>query len=437
MCVCIVLQAQAQDKKDIKLSLNSDGSHYIQFTFLNQTWLRYNQNNDGTTIEGEQQNDIFDIGLRRTRFQMLGQISPKIFFYAQLGMNNFNAQFNANNGNRKLAFFMHDALCEYKVSNDNALKLGGGLTIANGLSRFSQPSIGTILTLDVPVFAQTTVDQTDEFSRKLSIYARGQIHHIDYRFVLSDPFPISSSGTTPSLGSNASFSPLKHRKQVQGYVIWQFFDQEGHTTPYMSGTYLGTKKVWNIAVGFVHQSKAMWRAGELRDTVYENMTHFAIESFLDMPLNKERGSAISAYVGFFDLNYGKNYLRYNGIMNPANGLSSSFTSPVTGAGSVFGNAYPMFGTGKTMYAQLGVLLPANQGSSVRWLPYASTTFAKYDRLDGLNTIVTNLGINMLLNGHKSKISLDWMNRPTYAQNGSNFSEVGRKNSVTMQYQIFF
>ena len=40
----------------------------------------------------------------------------------------------------------------------------------NGLSRFSQPSIGTIVTMDVPVFAQATVDQTDEFSRKLSVY---------------------------------------------------------------------------------------------------------------------------------------------------------------------------------------------------------------------------------------------------------------------------
>ena len=75
------------------------------------------------------------------------------------------------------------------------LYIGGGLTIANGLSRFSQPSISTIMSMDVPVFAQATVDQTDEFSRKLSLYARGQIGKLDYRLVLTDPFPVNTNGT--------------------------------------------------------------------------------------------------------------------------------------------------------------------------------------------------------------------------------------------------
>jgi hypothetical protein len=37
------------------------------------------------------------------------------------------------------------------------------------------------------VFLQYTVDQTDQFARKLSIYARGQIGKLDYRLVMSDP----------------------------------------------------------------------------------------------------------------------------------------------------------------------------------------------------------------------------------------------------------
>ena len=53
----------------------------------------------------------------------------------------------------------HDAVCEYRLSKQNQLKLGAGLTIANGLSRFSEPNISTILDHGCAGFAQTTVDQ--------------------------------------------------------------------------------------------------------------------------------------------------------------------------------------------------------------------------------------------------------------------------------------
>ncbi len=160
---------QNQPIKDLKFNLNDEGTQWMQFTLMNQTWLRYNQSNRGTTVEGEANSQTFDIGLRRTRFQMFGQISDKVFLYFQVGQNNFNSQYNIG-ANRKNAMFIHDALCEYAVLPKNRLKLGGGLTIANGLSRFSQPGVSNIMTLDVPVFAQATADQTDQFSRKLSIF---------------------------------------------------------------------------------------------------------------------------------------------------------------------------------------------------------------------------------------------------------------------------
>ena len=163
---------KANTIEELKLKLNEDGSHYLKWTFSNQVWIRYNQSNPGTTVMGERANETFDIGLRRTRIQFYGQLTDHVFFYTQFGQNNFNflsGQNASNSGNRKFQVFFHDALGEYKIWKDNEwLKLGGGLTIANGLSRFSQPSVSTIMTLDVPVFAQATVDQTDEFSRKLS-----------------------------------------------------------------------------------------------------------------------------------------------------------------------------------------------------------------------------------------------------------------------------
>jgi hypothetical protein len=428
----------APEKEALKFNINADGSHFFQVTFLNQVWLRYNQNNPGTQLESISKANTFDLGLRRTRIQMFGQITDKVFIYFQFGQNNFNAQYNTGN-NRKIASFFHDALCEYKVSKGNQLRLGGGLTIANGLSRFSQPSIGTIMTLDVPVFAQATVDQTDEFSRKLSLYARGQVGKFDYRVVLSNPFPISSNGTVlPAISENANFAQRGHHWQQQGYLMYQFFEQEPNATPYMAGTYLGKRKIFNIAVGGIFHKDAMWDKSRTGDTLYQDMKLLAVESFLDMPLNKEKETAISAYAGYFNTNYGTNYLRYNGIMNVANGTTLNATNSITGQGPTFGNSVPMFGTGSVIYVQVGYLMAKNTLKGGRKLmPYASLTAAKYDRLNNLWSNTVDLGLNYFILGHKSKITLDWQNRPTFKVENAEVKSGKRLSTVNMQYQIFF
>lgn len=425
------------EKEALKYNINEDGSHYFQVTFLNQVWLRNNQSNEGTIVDGVVKDNTFDIGLRRTRLQMFGQITDKVFVYFQFGQNNFNSQYNAT-GNRKIAPFFHDAVCEYKVTQNNGLKLGAGLTIANGLSRFSQPSIGTIMTMDVPIFLQTTVDQTDQFSRKLSVYARGQVGKFDYRLALSDPFPITSNGTVlPAISKNATFAQKGHNLQSQTYIMYQFFEHEEHTTPYMTGTYLGKKKIFNLAIGGVFQKNAMWKK-ETTDTIYQNMQHVSVESFLDMPLNKEKETAISAFAGYYRTNYGTNYLRYNGIMNPATATNLNAANSITGQGPTYGNSYPMFGTGNVVYAQVGYLLSKNiLKSGARLMPYASATFAQYDRLDGLSTNTYNVGLNYLILGHKSKLTLDFQNRPSYKVENGNVKNDERLSSVTLQYQIYF
>jgi hypothetical protein len=428
-----------EEKEKLKINLNEDGSHYFQATFSNQTWLRFNENNPGTKIDGIEKSQTLDIGLRRTRIQMFGQIADKVFVYFQFGQNNFNAQYNAAS-NRKNAAFFHDALCEYNLAKGNLLKLGAGLTIANGLSRFSQPSVSSIMTMDVPVFAQATVDQTDQFSRKLSIYARGQIYKLDYRFSLSDPFPITSNGSLAAPASKySSFTSIGRNKQAQGYIIWQFLEHESHVTPYMTGTYLGKKKVFNIAAGMVYQKDAMWHRQTSNDSIgYQDMMLIAVESFLDVPINREKGTAISAYAGYFITDYGTNYLRYNGSMNPANATTLNSSNSITGQGPTYGNAFPMFGTGQIGYIQLGYLLPKDfLGSHGQLMPYASSTLAFFDRLQGKNMTLYNAGLNWLIQGHHAKISLDWQNRPTYFLDvNTNVQSETRKNSFTIQYQIF-
>lgn len=458
ICLCGVLKLNAQDqppkqeeppkqeqppqppKKEIdelRLKLNDDGSHFLKLTFLNQVWFRYNQSNPETMVLGEPKDNTFDIGLRRTRVQFFGQLSDHVFFYTQFGQNNFNylaGQTATNNGNRKVQVFFHDALGEYKVwKGNNKLVFGGGLTITNGLSRFSQPSIGTIMTMDVPVFAQATVDQTDQFSRKLSMYLRGQLGRLDYRVVLSDPFPITSTGTAPPpLGSNSAYATIGHEKQYQGFFIWNFFDKETHTTPYMTGTYLGKKKVFNLEAGFITQQKATWsRETPVSDTVYHTMNLMSVALYYDAPINPEKGNAISAYAGFFSNDYGKGYLRYNGVMNPANGSSN----PAAINGS-WGNAFPMFGTGQVVYAQVGYLFKKDllgEGNGTL-MPYASLMTANYDRLNDRMNVV-DVGLNWFIKGHSSKFTLDYQNRPVYELQAGYLEKTGNKGQVVLQYQI--
>lgn len=440
---------KAEPKKEIdelRLKLNEDGSHYIKTTFLNQVWFRFNDSNPGTTALGAPAGQTFDIGLRRTRVQLYGQLTDHVLFYFQFGQNNFN-YLTQNAGNRKLGVFFHDALGEYRVKKgSDILYLGGGLTIANGLSRFSQPSIGTIMSMDVPVFAQATVDQTDEFSRKLSMYARGQLGNLDYRLVMTDPFPVNTNGTLPlsatggvptgtpiANSQNSAFAQVGHFKQYQGFFMWNFFDKESHVTPYMTGTYLGKKKVLNLEGGFITQHNATYTGDGITNT-FHNMNLWSVAVFYDAPVNKEKGTALNAYAGYYHTDYGPRYLRYNGIMNPANGT----ITPGAPTGS-YGNAFPMFGTGNVIYAQAGYLLKKDLlgEDNGTLMPYGTIQSAKFDRLDKQMTVF-DLGVNWFIKGHTSKFTLDWQNRPTYDPVGTalNLSSK-RRSQVVLQYQIFF
>lgn len=415
--------------RPLKFNLNESGSHFFQATFLNQTWLRYNQSNPGTTVQGEAAGKTFDIGLRRTRIQLFGQLNDRTFIYFQFGQNNFN--FNAQNaGNRKVAAFFHDALGEYRVSGGNQLKLGAGLTIANGLSRFTNPSVGTLLALDAPVFAQPTVDQTDQFNRKLSVYARGQIGKFDYRAVISDPFPYSTSGSTPVLTSNASYAGSGHHKQYQAYLMYQFWEKEGHTTPYMTGTYLGKKKVLNLGGGIISQQQALWSQGADGATRFHNMLLWSVEGFLDTPLAGNRGEALTAYLGYYHYDFGPNYIRTLAQMNPADSRSlDPGLSTVSGGG----NGVPMIGTGQILYGQLGYLLRQDllgQGHGALQ-PYVTYYHGKFDLLQDPSQVY-HLGLNYLISGHKSKLSLDYQNRPYYR---ADQTVAGRRGALTLQYQV--
>lgn len=412
--------------KDLRFNLNEDGSHYIKANFTAQIWTRYNENNPGTTVNGFVQNQTFDIGLRRVRTQLYGKITDKVFFYTQFGINNFTY-----NSARKTPLFFHDVLAEYQVVKRH-LDMGMGLTGWTGLSRFSSPSIATIMTLDAPLFQQTTNDTNDQFLRKLSIYAKGKIGKLDYRVILSDPFIVDGSiSTVKPLNTNSDFSYKTPKLQTSAYLMYPFLDEESNLTPYTTGTYLGKKKVFNLGAGVQYQPQAMWRLNNTnaKDTIYNDMLNMAIDAFYDHPIG-HKGAAINVYATFTRLGFGPGYLRNIGAMNPGSGLISG-TDNLNGTG----NAVPTIGTGNVIQAQIGYLLPKNNVLGLnngQLMPYILFSHSDFDRLnEAANTY--NIGLNWFMEGHRSKISLDYQNRPVYRISDQKIDS--RQGMLTLQFQI--
>ena len=127
-------------------------------------------------------------------------------------------------------------------------------------------------------------------------------------------------------------------------------------------------------------------------------------------------------------------------MNPANGSNKRTLSK--DAGSMFGNAIPMFGTGNVIYAQCAYLM--NQEilkSGSQLMPYGSVTLARFERLDDRNMLTMNFGVNLLFNGHKAKLTLDFQNRANVIiEQQANVETIAigkRLNTATLQYQILF
>jgi hypothetical protein len=420
--------ANWKEKDPFKFNLNPDGSQYLKFGFLNQAWLRYEQTNPGSSVLGDPVDDTTDVALRRTRLVLQGQLTDRVYFYTQYGMNNFNF-LTQSADNRKLQSFFHDAFGELRLTQGHQMIIGGGLVMANGLSRYSSPSVSTIMTMDVPLFAQATADRTDIFNRKLSVYLRGQIGNLNYRITASDPFPINTAGLTPEVISptHAQFARAGHTKQYQGLFMWNFWDKEPMTNPYMQGTYLGKKSILNLEAGFITQKNATWTGVSEADAQFHDMNLWSVAGYLDAPIDKVKETAISAYLGYFNTNYGPNYLRTNGI-GP---------TPATGGTTLNGggNAFPMFGTGDIWYGQIGYLLAKDLlgGNNGQLMPYFSFTSANFKRLhDQMN--VFNVGVNWLIKGHNSKVSFDYQNRPVFNNDGYKISNRGQ---FVLQYQVAF
>ncbi len=453
MMICLLIgnTLSAQEKKEVDhsykpltLKLNEDGSKYVRFIMWHQFWATYTDNNEGTRdIEGNLQENTFDISLRRSRFLAYAQVSPRFLILTHWGLNNqsfvnggasamglaSSASPGASNGGKRPQLYMHDAWGEFEVVKDK-LYVGTGLHYWNGISRLTNASTLNFMTLDAPIFNWATIEGTDQFARQFGIYAKGQLGKLDYRLALNKPF--SNGINVNAATSGNAVNVLNENWATQGYVNWMFWDKESNKLPFMVGTHLGTKKVFNIGVGF-HNHNGMTGQRSIVGTdtsfVKNNVTLFGADAYLDMPLNKEKGTAISAYLSYYNYNFGPNYIRNIGILN-------LHTAPVgtelSWAGG--GNAQPTIGTGSIIYANAGFLLPTlKNGHKV--MPYTAFTYKDFERI-GEASAQYDLGLNYFVVGHNAKITLQYSTRPAYNVVNGEVARNGSKGEFILQTHVF-
>lgn len=450
----IYAQGSLDYKGGMKVNLSEDGAKYFRLIHWHQVWIRSIENNPGTIgADGQPKDHTLDIGMRRSRYLMYGQINQDFLILAHWGINNQTFTNGGGSGTgglggygagKKPQLFLHDAWTEYKVANNLAdqgnstafsLHIGAGLHYWNGLSRASSASTLNFMPADLTILAYPGIEITDQFARQYGIYAKGQIGMLAFRVSANKPFIADNRA---NLSATRAVNIPTENWSIGGYFEYQLRERESDLLPYKVGTYVGTKDVFNIGAGFYHHPEASGtgtpplisdsNVGLVQNR--QNHTHFAVDVFMDRPLNKEKGTAFTWYSVAYFYDYGPNYFRSVGLLNV--NPSGTPGSDRTIAG--FGNAEPLMGTGLISYNTIGYLLPKDLSKSFRIQPFMVFT---HKDLDYLGTAIQNydIGINLFRSGHQAKITLQYSSRPIVTSNNGQFEASSRAGAFILQTQI--
>ena len=413
----------AQKKNPLQINLNQQKGTYVTFAAGAQVWARFTELNPGSTINGAPESTSLDISLRRVRFGVYGKLTPRLKFNLSFGENNFNHMTGKDKGIRILNAYMEYQLADF-------ISIGGGKSAWNGLSRYAVPSTFNATGVDIAVFAMPTVQKSDHLLRKMSVFAHGQVGPLDYRVVVAKPFIIENMNLTEGYADFYNGNP---RIQTSAYVKYQFLDREGSRSPFSPGNWLGTKTIFNVGAGFMHQPDAMAYEDASPELQLTAMTHFAGDLFAEVPIPGKHAGSITLYSSYTRYNFGPGYLRNIGVNNSANGVDETFT--FNGAG----NAFPAIGTGNVFYVQSAYTFPARLNADqqrTRYQLYASWQHADYERLGGRMNLY-EAGFSFIIDRH-SKVTLGYQNRPIFDNlSGPIPLEVDRKGMAVLQYQVKF
>ena len=258
------------------------------------------------------------------------------------------------------------------------------------------------MTLDNQRQAWATLGLSDQFARHIGMYAKGAFGKFQYRVAINSASTSNLQATAvPISGGAATYTGTRllgskeAGKTYSGYFEYGFLDAESNFLPYKVGTYLGTKKVFNVGAGFFSHPNGAVIANGSGVLIGEDVSVFGLDAFYDVPVGTQ-GAALTAYALYQNSDYGKNYR--------------------------LGTTYE---TGSMIHGHLGYVVPGK--SKTRFQPYIS-----YDdrKIDALNDNATQLGIgaNAFFSGHHSKLTLEYQTLK-YATNKA-------VNTITLQAMIY-
>ena len=380
-----------------------------------QFWMRHTDLNPGSTIQGTHQSQTSDISVRRFRLRASTDVTDRWFVKFQFGINNLNYL------NRRPQLKILDVEAFYQVSD--WLYIGGGKTAYIGLSRYAAPATSSTMGFDIPIFNLPTINISDDQLRKMSLVAKGQFNQLDYRLVFSKPMiPVN----TVPISEYAEFERRAPEWQQSAYLKYQFFEEESQKSAFTPATYFGKKKVLAIGAGFLHQNNVTWSKNAQGDTLRHKLLLLSADLFIELPLNAKNSKSLTFYTGYFNYDFGPNYIRNIGVNNAADGVSS-------GSFNGRGNSLPAIGTGTIWYSQFAVRLKFHNEKAIQ--PYFAIQDAHYDRLDQ-PMILLDYGVNFLLDGHNSKLTLAMQSRPIYNHDPEQNLKVSERNLMAViQYQV--
>lgn len=383
----------------MKFNLNEEGSKYLRVISWAQIWGQYNSDRplDGN---GNKQADL-DFSVRRARVLMYAQINKDFLIVTHFGLNSLNASNITPTGKGESSqLFLHDVWTQYSLGKNNAI--GAGLHYWNGISRLNNQSTLNIMTLDNQRQAWATLGLSDQFARHIGVFAKGVLGKFQYRVAVNGAATNNLQATTvPTNGGAATYTGARllgskeAGRTYAGYFEYGFLDSESNFLPYKVGTYLGTKKVFNIGAGFFSHPNGSVIADLSGNLSGENVTIFGLDAFYDVPVGKN-GAAVTAYALYQNTDYGKNYR--------------------------LGTTYE---TGSMIHAHLGYVLPGK--SKTRFQPYLSIDERQIDALND-NATQIGIGANAFFSGHNSKLTLEYQSLK-YATDKA-------VNTITLQAMIY-
>lgn len=357
-------------KGGFKINFDDNDDKYVRIL----TWVQAQANFSDSRPEN--QADI-SFQLRRARLLVYGQITKDFLVLTHMGMNSLNSyNMNPLGADDAPQVFMHDAWAQYNVSENHVF--GGGLHYWNGLSRLNSQGTLNLMTMDNNRSSWATLGITDQFARHIGIFAKGNFGKLQYNVAINEAI-VNGLDSRPLSNFSASYQganilgTAEAGKTYTGYFAFNFFNLESNFLPFKVGTYLGTQRIFNLGAGFYHHPNGAVLL-ENDQPIGENINLFAADVFYDAPIGTN-GASLTGYAVFQSNDYGTNYL------------------------------FGPYATGEMIYSHLGYLLPSSK-SSTRFQPYISYNHRFIDA-SSEDSSDFGLGINAFLNGHNSKLTLEY------------------------------